>query len=51
MQQYWALLKNRNFVLHWLAGAISNVGDFFNGLALVKILSEDPAHLGSTPLS
>ncbi len=46
MQQYLALLKNRNFVLHWLAGAISNVGDFFNSLALVKILSSDPEHLG-----
>lgn len=46
MRQYLALLKNRNFVLHWSAGAISNVGDFFNSLALVKILSADPQHLG-----
>jgi len=44
--QYMALFRNRNFLLHWMAGAISNVGDFFNSLALVKILSEDPAHLG-----
>lgn len=47
MRQYTALFRNRNFLLHWLAGAISNVGDFFNSLALVKILSEDPEHLGT----
>lgn len=46
MQQYLALFRNRNFVLHWTAGAISNLGDFFNSLALVKILSEDPERLG-----
>lgn len=46
MRQYVALFRNRNFLLHWLAGAISNIGDFFNSLALVKLLSEDPAHLG-----
>lgn len=46
MREYGALFKNRNFLLHWLAGATSNVGNFFNSLALVKILSADPAHLG-----
>lgn len=46
MRAYLALFRNRNFLLHWTAGAISNVGDFFNSVALVKILSEDPAHLG-----
>lgn len=46
MKQYQSLFRNRNFLLHWLAGAISNIGDFFNTLALVKLLSEDPAHLG-----
>ena len=46
MRQYLDLFRNRNFVLHWLAGAISNLGDFFNSLALVKILSEDPEQLG-----
>jgi MFS family permease len=46
VKQYRSLFRNRNFLLHWLAGAISNVGDFFNTLALVKLLSEDPAHLG-----
>ncbi|HEY3368756.1 MAG TPA: MFS transporter [Symbiobacteriaceae bacterium] len=46
MKQYHSLLRNRNFVLLWLGGAISNVGDFFNSVALLKILSEDPAHLG-----
>lgn len=46
MQQYLSLFRNRNFLFHWLAGAISNVGDFFNSLALVKILSEDPDRMG-----
>lgn len=46
MRQYLELFRNRNFVLHWLAGAISNLGDFFNSLALVKILSADPQRLG-----
>lgn len=46
MKQYRSLFRNRNFVLLWLGHAISNVGDFFNSLALVKILSEDAAHLG-----
>lgn len=46
LKPYIALLKNRNFLFHWMAGAISNIGDFFNSLALVKILSEDPEHLG-----
>lgn len=46
MEQYRSLFRNRNFLFHWLAGAISNIGDFFNSLALVKILSEDPANLG-----
>ncbi|MFZ5826079.1 MAG: MFS transporter [Bacillota bacterium] len=46
MKAYSALFQNRNFLFHWMAGAISYIGDFFNSLALVKILSEDPAHLG-----
>lgn len=46
MKPYLNLFRNRNFMLLWLAGAISNVGDFFNSLALVKILSTDPDHLG-----
>jgi MFS family permease len=46
MEQYRSLFRNRNFLFLWLSGAISNVGDFFNSLALIKILSEDPAHLG-----
>lgn len=46
LKQYTALFQNRNFLFHWMAGAISHIGDFFNSLALVKILSEDPAHLG-----
>jgi MFS family permease len=46
LQQYRSLFRNRNFVLHWLAGAVSNVGDFFNSLAVIKILSEKPESLG-----
>lgn len=46
MNRYLALFRNRNFLLHWLAGATSNIGDFFNSLAVVKLLSQDPAHLG-----
>lgn len=46
MKQYRTLFGNRNFMLLWLGTAISNVGDFFNSIALVKVLSEDPAHLG-----
>lgn len=46
MKQYGALFRNRNFLFHWMAGAISNIGDFFNSLALVKLLSEDPDRLG-----
>lgn len=46
MKQYRSLFGNRNFMLFWIGGAISNIGDFFNSIALVKILSEDPAHLG-----
>lgn len=46
MRQYLALFRNRNFMFHWMAGAISNVGDFFNGLAVVKLLSENPDNLG-----
>ncbi|MBP2017337.1 MFS family permease [Symbiobacterium terraclitae] len=46
MQRYLSLFRNRNFLLHWLAGATSNIGDFFNSLAVVKLLSQDPAHLG-----
>jgi MFS family permease len=46
MKQYRTLFGNRNFMLLWIGTAISNVGDFFNSIALVKVLSEDPAHLG-----
>lgn len=46
MKQYRSLFRNRNFLLLWLGGAISNIGDFFNGLALVKVLSEDPDRFG-----
>jgi len=46
VNRYLALFRNRNFLLHWLAGATSNIGDFFNSLAVVKLLSQDPAHLG-----
>ncbi|HWI62195.1 MAG TPA: MFS transporter [Symbiobacteriaceae bacterium] len=46
MKQYRSLFSNRNFVLLWISSAISNTGDFFNSVALVKVLSEDPEHLG-----
>lgn len=46
MKQYRSLFRNRNFLLLWGAAGISNIGDFFNSVALVKVLSEDPAHLG-----
>jgi len=46
VNRYLALFRNRNFLLHWLAGATSNIGDFFNSLAVVKLLSQDPEHLG-----
>ncbi|MDF2629938.1 MAG: multidrug efflux protein [Symbiobacteriaceae bacterium] len=46
MQQYRSLFGNRNFLLLWIGTAISNIGDFFNSIALVKVLSADPAHLG-----
>lgn len=44
--RYLALFRNRNFLYLWLAGATSNIGDFFNSLAIVKLLSQDPEHLG-----
>ncbi|HYF95869.1 MAG TPA: MFS transporter [Symbiobacteriaceae bacterium] len=46
MKQYRSLFRNRNFLLLWAGSAISSVGDFFNSIALVKVLSADPAHLG-----
>lgn len=46
MTRYLALLRNRNFLLFWLAGATSHIGDFFNTLALVKLFSQDPDRLG-----
>jgi len=44
--RYLALLRNRNFLLYWLAGASACIGDFFNTLALVKLFSQDPDRLG-----
>lgn len=46
MKQYRSLFRNRNYRMLWLGGVVSTLGDFFNSLALLKILSEDPAHLG-----
>ena len=46
MKQFRTLFRNRRFVRLWLAGAISNVGDYINSLALVKVLAADPSHLG-----
>jgi MFS family permease len=46
VKQYLPLFRNRNFLLLWLGGAISNIGDFFNSVALVKVLSADQAHFG-----
>ncbi|MGE5675981.1 MAG: MFS transporter [Mycobacterium leprae] len=46
MKQYRALFQNRNFVLLWSGRIISSIGDWFNYVALIKILSADPAHLG-----
>lgn len=47
MRTYLDLFRNRNFLFLWLAGAISNVGDFFNSVALIKLLSENPERLGT----
>lgn len=44
--RYLSLLRNRNFLRYWLAGALAHVGDFFNTLALVKLFSQDPDRLG-----
>lgn len=46
MNRYRSLFRNRNYVWLWLGGTVSNIGDFFNSLALLKILSQDPDHLG-----
>lgn len=46
LKQYASLFRNRNFLMLWLSSAISYIGDFFNSVALVKVLSEDPEHLG-----
>lgn len=46
MTRYLALLRNRSFLMFWLAAATAHVGDFFNTLALVKLFSQDPDRLG-----
>lgn len=47
MKLYLDLFRNRSFLFLWLAGATSNIGDFFNSVALVKLLSENPERLGT----
>lgn len=47
MRVYRELLRNRSFLFLWLAGAMSNIGDFFNSVALIKLLSENPERLGT----